>query len=178
MVARALLAGKGGCCPPPAAASLAELERIQSFLDGRSHLLLAPGDLRRTVPGAHAMDLVGRGGLGDLHAVYGAVRRPQRVDPGAADVVQALGSDLFDFVLAVVPAPIRRVYAVAGNLFGASVQRDTATIIVRFMLEELWDALQGKPPRADSLGPQRRLLELLEAVDRSIARGEAIALPA
>lgn len=65
-----------------------------------------------------------------------------------------------------------RVYSAAGEAFRPWVPEPVAA-----MLEELWDAAQGKPARVDYLGQQRRLIEVLQAADRSIVSGEAVELP-
>lgn len=130
-VEAALLAGKLVCCPVPLATRSAELERLSAALS-RGGALMSAGALRHTPAGKRALRIAAAGELGALHSVYAAVRFPwgQPAQRGQ-DILDAAGWEVFDFLLSLTPAPVRRVHVHAGALFG-SRPNDTAVLTIRF----------------------------------------------
>jgi len=130
-VEAALLAGKIVCCPVPAATQSTELDRLAAALS-RGGALLSAGTLRHTPAGKHALRIVAQGELGVLHSVYATVRSPWG-DPAerGQTILEETGWEIFDFLLSLTPAPVRRVHAHTGALFGSRPD-DTAVLTVRF----------------------------------------------
>jgi predicted dehydrogenase len=130
-VEAALLAGKIVCCPVPAVTKSIELDRLSAALS-RGGALMSAGVLRHTPAGKRALRIAAAGELGTLHSVYAAVRFPwgQPAQPGQ-DILDAAGWEAFDFLLSLTPAPVRRVHAHTGTLFGMR-PNDTAVLTIRF----------------------------------------------
>lgn len=128
----ALSAGKVVLCPVPAVTRGEDLDRLAAREKAGRGVLLSAGALRHTPAGKSALRMVAAGELGTLHSVYAAARFPS-VDhrQGRPAVLDEAGWDLFDFLLAAVPAPVQRVHAQTGALFG-STSEDTAALIIRF----------------------------------------------
>jgi predicted dehydrogenase len=128
----ALSAGKVVVCPAPAAESLAALDRLAEAQARGGGTLLAPGEIRQTVAGAHAVRLAANGDLGEIHSVYAAVRFPASDRAaGRASVLETAAWDAFDAVCAAVPHPQRRVHATTARAFGHPAD-DAAVVIARF----------------------------------------------
>ncbi len=130
-VEAALLAGKTVCCPVPAATQSTELDRLAAALS-RGGALLSAGTLRHTPAGKHALRIVAQGELGILHSVYAAVRFSwvQPAERGQT-ILEETGWEIFDFLLSLTPAPVRRVHAHTEALFGSRLD-DTAVLTIRF----------------------------------------------
>jgi predicted dehydrogenase len=131
VVEAALLAGKIVCCPVPAVTQSTELDRLAAALS-RGGALLSAGTLRHSPAGKRALRIVAQGELGTLHSVYAAVRYPwgQPAERGQT-ILEEAGWEIFDFLLSLTPAPVRRVHAHTGTLFGFRPD-DTAVLTIRF----------------------------------------------
>lgn len=130
-VEAALLGGKIVCCPVPAVTQSVEVERLSAALS-RGGALISTGILRHTPAGKRALRIAAEGELGTLHSVYAAVRFPlgQPAQRGQ-DILDGAGWEIFDFLFGLTPAPVRRVHAHAGTLFGLPPD-DTAVLTIRF----------------------------------------------
>ena len=130
-VEAALLAGKVVCCPVPAVTQSTELERLSAALS-RGGALISAGMLRHTPAGKRALRISADGELGALHSVYAAVRLPsgQPAQRGQ-DILDGAGWEIFDFLLSLTPASVRRVHAHTATLFGLPPV-DTAVLTIRF----------------------------------------------
>jgi predicted dehydrogenase len=130
-VETALGAGKAVLCPVPAARTATELDNLAGAIRRGHGLLIAPGAIRHTPAGKYALGAVGGGSLGLLYSVYAAARTAARDEVNGRSVVDEIGWDLFDFVLGLTNAPVRRLHA-AGASFGGEGGRDIAALILSF----------------------------------------------
>ena len=124
-------AGKAVLCPVPAVRTARELDRLAAAIRVGHGLLLSPGAIRHTPTGKYALEAAAGGSLGHLQSVYAAARTAARDGVNGRGVVDELGWDLFDFVLGLTNAPLRRLHA-AGASFGGAGGRDIAALILRF----------------------------------------------
>jgi predicted dehydrogenase len=131
-VQAALAAGKAVLCPAPAARTEPEVDRLAAAIQRGQGLLFAPGAIRHTPAGRYALRVASNGSLGGLHSIYAAARSGTRDGDRVRDVVEEMGWDIFDFVIALTDAPVRRVHAAAAGLFQEEGGVDTAALIVRF----------------------------------------------
>ena len=131
-VEAALSTGKVVLCPVPAVTRAEELGRLSAAETRGRGALVAPGELRHTPAGRSALRLLADGELGTLHSMYAAARFPQggHGHPGSS-VLEEGGWEIFDFLLAVTPAAVRRVHAHVSTLFGGASD-DTAVLTLRF----------------------------------------------
>jgi predicted dehydrogenase len=130
-VEAALGAGKAVLCPVPAARTAAELDNLAGAIRRGQGLLIAPGAIRHTPAGKYALGAVAGGSLGLLHSVYAAARTAARDGVNGRSVLDEIGWDLFDFVLGLTNAPVRRLHAAAGS-FGGEGAKDMAALILSF----------------------------------------------
>ncbi len=128
---KALSAGKVVLCPLPTATSDAEVDGVAAAQARGRGVLLSPSALRHTAAAASALKMVAHGELGTLHSVYAAGRFPWGDREGQPGVLEDAGWEIFDFLLAVAPAPVLRVHAQIGALFGSHAL-DTAVLVIRF----------------------------------------------
>ncbi|MBV8916308.1 MAG: hypothetical protein JOZ05_25135, partial [Acetobacteraceae bacterium] len=129
LVARALEAGKLVLCPFPPAPNLRAFEPIESRAgNGR---LLTFGRIADSEPGARALAVVHDGALGQLLSAWTGVRA-QRGDGTPADVLDAYGWDVLDFLLRLHNGTPERIHARCESLFGCGPSPDTALLILRF----------------------------------------------
>lgn len=130
-VEAALLAGKIVCCPVPVVTHSTELERLSAALS-RGGALMSAGMLRHTPAGKRGLRIAVDGELGTLHSVYAAVRLPWgQPEQRGQDILDGAGWEIFDFLFSLTPAPVRRVHAHTGTLFGLPPD-DTAVLTIRF----------------------------------------------
>lgn len=129
-VEAALAAGKMVGCPAPVVTRTTELDRLVAAL-ARGGGLVSAGMLRHTAAGEQAMRIAAAGELGTLHSVYVAIRFPagQQAERGPT-ILEEAGWEVFDFLVRLTPAPVRRVHAHTGTLFG--LRNDTAVLTIRF----------------------------------------------
>ena len=130
-VESALGAGKAVLCPAPAARTAPELDRAAEVIRRGHGLLLSPGAIRHTHAGKYALEAAAGGSLGHLHSVYAAARTAARDVGNGRGVLDEMGWDLFDFVLGLTNAPVRRLHA-AGASFERTGGKDVAALTVRF----------------------------------------------
>jgi predicted dehydrogenase len=128
----ALSAGKVVLCPVPAVTRGEDLDRLAAAEKRGGGALLSAGALRHTPAGQSALRMAAGGELGTLHSAYAAARFPSDDHArGRPPILDEAGWEIFDFLLAVVPAPVQRVQAQTAALFGLEAE-DTAVLIVRF----------------------------------------------
>lgn len=128
---RALSAGKVVLSPLPTVTTEAEVDGVAAAEARGRGVLLSPSALRHTAAGTSVLKMVAEGELGTLHSVYAAGRFPWGDRQGRPGVLEDAGWEIFDFLLAVAPAPVLRVHAQTGALFGSHGQ-DTAVLVIRF----------------------------------------------
>ena len=128
---RALSAGKVVLSPLPTVTTEAEVDGVAAAEARGRGVLLSPSALRHTAAGTSVLKMVAEGELGTLHSVYAAGRFPWDDRQGRPGVLEDAGWEIFDFLLAVAPAPVLRVHAQTGALFGSHGQ-DTAVLVIRF----------------------------------------------
>jgi predicted dehydrogenase len=109
---------------------LPELDRLAAAIRRGHGLLLSPGAIRHTPTGKYALEAAAGGSLGHLHSVYAAARTARDGAKGRS-VIDEMGWDLFDFVLGLTDAPVRRLHAAGGSFEGAG-DGDIAALILRF----------------------------------------------
>lgn len=143
-VEAALGAGKTVFCAAPAATRPEEVNRLAGAATGGRGVLLVGGTLRHSPAGREALRLIGAGELGPLHSLFASVklpaagngdRSPAAHGPAArgkdAPVLEEVGWDVLDFIVAATAARPSRVHAHVDTLFGSGAA-DTAVCIVRF----------------------------------------------
>lgn len=128
---RALSAGKVVLSPLPTVTTEAEVDGVAAAEARGRGVLLSPSALRHTAAGTSVLKMVAEGELGTLHSVYAAGRFPWGDRQERPGVLEDAGWEIFDFLLAVAPAPVLRVHAQTGALFGSHGQ-DTAVLVIRF----------------------------------------------
>jgi predicted dehydrogenase len=124
----ALAAGKIVLCPPPAAFNdddIAALRAAQAKGGGR---LFIGGDIAWSDAGRHGLAAIRAPAFGPLRSVYLAIRQPRAGD-GAGDVLDTLGWEALDFILAMIPGPFGKPRVNTAALFG--VPQDTAVVLLR-----------------------------------------------
>jgi predicted dehydrogenase len=131
-VEAALGAGKAVLCPAPAARTAPELDRLAEAIRRGQGLLLSPGAIRHTPAGKYALAAAAGGSLGRLHSVYAAARSAARDGADGRGVVDEIGWDIFDFVLGLTNAPVRRLHAAGAAWCEGAGRRDISALIVRF----------------------------------------------
>jgi predicted dehydrogenase len=133
IVAAALSAGKVVVCPVPAAEHTDDLGRIADARRRGGGALLAAGALRYTSSGRTALRTLADGGLGALQTVYVAARLPRPdVAPDPRGVLDRLGWEVADFLVAAAGTPVVRVQALAGSVFDGGAEPDTVVLLIRF----------------------------------------------
>lgn len=129
---RALSTGKVVLSPLPSVTSETDVDGVAAAQARGRGVLLAPSALRHTAAGTSALKMVADGEFGTLHSVHAAGRFPWGDrGQGRPGVLEDAGWEIFDFLLAVTPAPVLRVHAQTGALFG-SHDEDTAVLVIRF----------------------------------------------
>ncbi len=126
--AAALGAGRSVLCPMPCALTEAELDQLERTCEGTPEpgLLYTPTDLRHMAAVGHALDAMAGGGIGPgLHAYVGYRTRVGAAAGGERQVGSSVLEDpiwhVLDFALGCTPAPMARVHAAGGRLFGGGV---------------------------------------------------------
>jgi predicted dehydrogenase len=128
----ALSAGKVVLSPLPLVTTQEEVDRLAAAQARGRGVLLAPSALRYTPAGSTTLRMVADGEFGTLQSLYAGGRFPREDRAqGGPGVLEEAGWEVFDFLLAAAPAPIARVHAQTGALFGPGTV-DTATLIIRF----------------------------------------------
>ena len=112
-------------CPPPLAMTATELDRIAA---ARGKLLIC-GELAHTEAGLRAVQLIRAAEFGPLRSLYLSIRQQRRQSD--ADVLDELGWEALDFVLAVAGSGVRHVHATSATLFGSARAPDSAVILLR-----------------------------------------------
>jgi predicted dehydrogenase len=131
-VEAALKAGKAVLCPAPAARTATELDGLADAIRRGHGLLLSPGAIRHTPAAKYALAEAAAGSLGRLHSVYAAARSAAQDGGNGGGVVDEIGWDIFDFVLGLTHAPVRRLHAAGAAWCEGAGGRDIAALIVRF----------------------------------------------
>lgn len=116
----ALAAGKIAVCGPELARDAGAVAALPPGL------LLCGGEIVHGEATRRALAAMADPGFGALRSLYLAIRQPRGL-PG--DVIEALGPEALEAVLAVVPDEITQVRVNAGRLFGPD--RDSAVILLR-----------------------------------------------
>jgi hypothetical protein len=116
----ALSAGKIAVCGPELARDAAAVAALPPGV------LLCGGEIVHGEATRRALAAMADPAFGPLRSLYLAIRQP-RGTPG--DVIEALGPEALDAVLAAIPDEIVQVRVNAGALFGA--ERDSAVILLR-----------------------------------------------
>ncbi|MDA8218661.1 MAG: Gfo/Idh/MocA family oxidoreductase [Dehalococcoidales bacterium] len=143
LAAAVLGAGKAVLCPMPCALnesdiSLLERASAEGVRAGGSGLLLTPTGLTHTAAAKGALAMVQSGELGPLLSIYIAAKT-SRV-PGV-DILDALGYDLFDFILSCTAADLLRVHCAGGSLFGRTSAATGLTADILAMTMRFGDGL-------------------------------------
>jgi hypothetical protein len=116
----ALSAGKIAVCGPELARDAAVVAALPPGI------LLCGGEIVHGEATRRALAVMADPAFGPLRSLYLAIRQPRGM-PG--DVIEALGPEALDAVLAAIPDEIVQVRVNAGALFGA--ERDSAVILLR-----------------------------------------------
>ncbi|MCX7376740.1 MAG: hypothetical protein NTY94_08375 [Alphaproteobacteria bacterium] len=116
----ALSAGKIAVCGPDLARDAAAVAALPPGI------LLCGGEIVHGEATRRALAAMADPAFGPLRSLYLAIRQP-RGTPG--DVIEALGPEALEAVLAAIPDEIVQVRVNAGALFGA--ERDSAVILLR-----------------------------------------------
>ncbi len=116
----ALSAGKIAVCGPDLARDAAAVAALPPGI------LLCGGEIVHGEATRRALAAIADPAFGPLRSLYLAIRQP-RGTPG--DVIEALGPEALEAVLAAIPDEIVQVRVNAGALFGA--ERDSAVILLR-----------------------------------------------
>jgi hypothetical protein len=116
----ALLAGKIAVCGPELARDAAAVAALPPGI------LLCGGEIVHGEATRRALAAMADPEFGPLRSLYLAIRQPRGM-PG--DVIEALGPEALEAVLAAIPDEIVQVRVNAGALFGA--ERDSAVILLR-----------------------------------------------
>ena len=133
IVAAGLAAGKAVVCPAPAAERADEADRLDEGRRRGGGVLLTAGALRHTPGGRTALRAVADARLGMLQTVYVAARLPRlELSPDAESVLDRLGWDVVDFLVAASDRPAVRVQALGAALFDGGREPDTAVLLIRF----------------------------------------------
>ncbi len=125
-VAAALAAGRIVLCPPPVARDAGELQLLRAAQRQGGGRLLPAGEIAHSEAGRRALAAIRSEEFGALRSLYVSIRQARG---GDGDVLDVLGWESLDFVLAAMPGEIERVRLNAGALFGAA--RDTAVLLLR-----------------------------------------------
>jgi predicted dehydrogenase len=131
IAAAALQAGKTVLCAfPPAIdpASLSVLVRAKGSGGGR---LMTYGAIVDSAAGTDALQALHDGRLGKLHSLWAAARVPRHAGD-AGGVLDQLGWQMIEFVLAAIESPIMRVHVEAATLFDPRSNTDTVVALLRF----------------------------------------------
>ncbi len=121
-----LRAGKTVLCAPPAARTQAELAALAEAARAGGGRLLPGGEIVHSETGKRGLATIAAPEFGAVKSIWLAIRQARG---GEGDVVEALGWEALDFVLAALPGGFATVRTNAGALFGAA--RDTAVILLR-----------------------------------------------
>jgi hypothetical protein len=116
----ALSAGKIAVCGPELARDAAVVAALPPGI------LLCGGEIVHGEATRRALAAMADPAFGPLRSLYLAIRQPRGM---AGDVIEALGPEALDAVLAAIPDEIVQVRVNAGALFGA--ERDSVVILLR-----------------------------------------------
>ena len=122
----ALRGGRLVLCPPPAAPDEAALARLAIAERVGGGTLLLGGELAYGEAGSRALAAIRDPAFGTLRSLFLSVRQPRGDGPDILDVV---GWETLDFVLAVLPGRVLRAQASGGALFGGAA-RDTLSALL------------------------------------------------
>jgi predicted dehydrogenase len=126
ITAGALASGKTVLCPPPVATSAAELAVITKAHQSGGGRLLCGGEIAHSDAGRHGLAALRAPAFGPLRSLYLAIRQPRG---GTGDIIETIGWEALDFILAAIPGGFAPPRLNAGALFGAD--RDSAVLLLR-----------------------------------------------
>jgi len=122
----ALGGGRLVLCPPPAATDETTLARLAAAERAGGGTLLLGGELAHGEAGSRALAAIHDPTFGAPLTLFLSIRQSRGAGP---DILDALGWEALDFILAALPSRPARAQATGGTLFGADT-RDTLSALL------------------------------------------------